>query len=317
MTMLVPTDPSREGQTMTGTATDAAAPGPRAPRRGRPGSRRPSRLRISQVVSRVLIVCVLIMQVYPFLWLLQTSLRDRQDFAASNPFSIPTELTLENFARAFEQGSLLRNILNSLLITGGACALLVICGMAGAYAIQVLGFRGSNLVRGLFLLGIVVPVQVALVPLFIDYSRIGLLDTYVAVMIPLAGFALPMAMFLFLSFFSYIPRELYEAASIDGAGPYRIFFRVTMPMSLNTVVTVVMVNAIFIWNDFIFANTFILSEELKTIPLGLQNYIGAMGNTDWTATFAAVSITVTPLLLVFLVLNRAMIYGLESGASKG
>lgn len=317
MTMLVPTDPSREGQTMTGTATDAAAPGPRAPRRGRPGSRRPSRLRISQVVSRVLIVCVLIMQVYPFLWLLQTSLRDRQDFAASNPFSIPTELTLENFARAFEQGSLLRNILNSLLITGGACALLVICGMAGAYAIQVLGFRGSNLVRGLFLLGIVVPVQVALVPLFIDYSRIGLLDTSVAVMIPLAGFALPMAMFLFLSFFSYIPRELYEAASIDGAGPYRIFFRVTMPMSLNTVVTVVMVNAIFIWNDFIFANTFILSEELKTIPLGLQNYIGAMGNTDWTATFAAVSITVTPLLLVFLVLNRAMIYGLESGANKG
>ena len=316
MTVLAPTDPSREGQTMTDTATDAA-PGPRAPRRGRPGSRRPSRLRISQVVSRVLIVCVLILQVYPFLWLLQTSLRDRQDFAASNPFSIPTELTLENFARAFEQGTLLRNILNSLIITGGACALLVVCGMAGAYAIQVLGFRGSNLVRGLFLLGIVVPVQVALVPLFIDYSRIGLLDTYVAVMIPLAGFALPMAMFLFLSFFSYIPRELYEAASIDGAGPYRIFLRITMPMSLNTVVTVVMVNAIFIWNDFIFANTFILSEELKTIPLGLQNYIGAMGNTDWTATFAAVSITVTPLLLVFLVLNRAMIYGLESGASKG
>lgn len=315
MTVLAPTDPSREGQTMTDTAPDASAP--RAPRRGRPGSRRPSRLRISQVVSRVLIVCVLILQVYPFLWLLQTSLRDRQDFAASNPFSIPTELTLENFARALEQGSLLRNILNSLIITGGACALLVVCGMAGAYAIQVLGFRGSNLVRGLFLLGIVVPVQVALVPLFIDYSRIGLLDTYVAVMIPLAGFALPMAMFLFLSFFSYIPRELYEAASIDGAGPYRIFFRITMPMSLNTVVTVVMVNAIFIWNDFIFANTFILSDELKTIPLGLQNYIGAMGNTDWTATFAAVSITVTPLLLVFLVLNRAMIYGLESGASKG
>src|SRR5699024_12330508 len=103
---------------------------------------------------------------------------------------------------------------------------------------------------------------VALVPLFIDCSRTGLLDTYQSVMIPLAGFALPMSMFLFLSFYSYIPRELYEAASIDGAGPYRIFFRITLPMSLNTIVTVVMVNAIFIWNDFIFANTFILSEEI-------------------------------------------------------
>lgn len=304
---LAPPVPAREAAT--------PAPGRRpAPRRRR---ERPTGLRISRIVSRVLIAAVLVMQVYPFLWLLQTSLRDREDFAASNPFSIPTQLTLDNFSRAFEQGHLLRSILNSLIITGGACLLLVVCGMAGAYAIAVLGFRFSGLVRGLFLLGIVVPVQVALVPLFIDYSRIGMLDTHLSVMIPLAGFALPMALYLFLSFYSYIPRELYEAATLDGAGPYRIFARITLPMSWNTVVTVVMVNAIFIWNDFVFANTFILSEELKTIPLGLQDYVGAMGNTDWTATFAAVSITVTPLLLVFLVLNRAMIYGLESGASKG
>lgn len=289
----------------------------RSPRaRGR-RRQRPAALRISRVVSRVLIAAVLVIQVYPFFWLLQTSLRDREDFASSHPFSLTTDLTLDNFIRAFEQGHLLRSILNSLLITGGACLLLVVCGMAGAYAIAVLGFRASGLVRGLFMLGIVVPVQVALVPLFIDYSRLGMLDTHLAVIIPLAGFALPMALYLFLSFYSYIPRELYEAATLDGAGPYRIFARITLPMSWNTVVTVVMVNAIFIWNDFVFANTFILSEELKTIPLGLQDYIGAMGNTDWTATFAAVSITVTPLLLVFFVLNRAMIYGLESGASKG
>jgi raffinose/stachyose/melibiose transport system permease protein len=126
-----------------------------------------------------------------------------------------------------------------------------------------------------------------------------------------------MSIYLFSSFYSYIPPETYEAASLDGAGPYRIFGRITLPLSVNTIVTVVMINSIFIWNDFIFANTFVLSENLKTIPLGLQNYIGAMGKTDWTATFAAVCVTVTPLLLVFLVLNKAMIYGLESGASKG
>lgn len=280
-------------------------------------SRQRSKLRLSQVISRILIAAVLLLQVYPFIWLIQTSLRDAASFGSANPFSIPTSLTLDNFARAFAQGNLLQNIANSFIVTAGACLLLVICGMMGAYAIHVLGFKGSNLVRGLFLLGIVVPVQIALVPLFIDYSRIGILDTYQAVIIPLAGFALPMAMYLFLAFYSYIPRELYEAANLDGAGPYRMFSRITLPMSLNTAVTVVMVNAIFIWNDFIFANTFILSEGLKTIPLGLQNYIGAMGHTDWTATFAAVSITVTPLLLVFLVMNRAMIYGLESGANKG
>jgi raffinose/stachyose/melibiose transport system permease protein len=135
--------------------------------------------------------------------------------------------------------------------------------------------------------GIIVPVQIALVPLFIDYSKINMLDTYQSMIIPLAGFSLPISIYLFSSFFGFIPRETYEAASMDGAGPYRIFGQITLLLSVNTIVTVVMVNSIFIWNDFIFANTLVLSEELKTIPLGLMNYIGAMGKTDWTATFAA------------------------------
>ncbi|WP_327660241.1 MULTISPECIES: carbohydrate ABC transporter permease [unclassified Streptomyces] len=270
-----------------------------------------------RVLSRVLIALLAVVQVYPLVWLFLSSVRTEADFASSSPFSLPSSFTLDNFARAFDHADLGRYILNSLVVTLGADALIVVCGLMGAYALQVLGFRFSNVVRALFLLGIVVPVQIALVPLFIDYAHVGLLDTYVAMMIPLAGFGLPMSLYLFSSFFGYIPQEIYEAASLDGAGPYRIFARITLPMSVNTIVTVVMVNSIFIWNDFVFANTFVLSEGLKTIPVGLQNYIGAMGKTDWTATFAGVCITVTPLLLVFLVLNKAMIYGLESGATKG
>ncbi|MFC0042247.1 carbohydrate ABC transporter permease [Actinomadura rayongensis] len=285
---------------------------PHKPRR--PSRRPPSPARLA---SRVLVGALVVVQVYPLVWLFLTSLRTERDFAGGNPFALPTSLTFDNYARAFGHGHLGRNILNSLIVTMGANVLIVLCGMMGAYALQVLGFRFSRVVRALFLVGIVVPVQIALVPLFVDYTRVGLLDTYPSMILPLAGFALPMSVYLFSSFFEYIPREVYEAASLDGAGPYRIFARITLPMSVNTVVTVVMVNSIFIWNDFIFANTFVLSEDLKTIPLGLQNYIGAMGKTDWTATFAAVCVTVTPLLLIFLVLNRAMIYGLERGASKG
>lgn len=298
--------------------TTASVPKPLlAPDPSMPPARRRKRLRKAQVVYRVLLGIVLLIQVYPFAWLLLTSVRSPEDFASNNPFGLPTSFTLDNFARALEQGDIGTYIINSAIVTIGACLLIAVCGMMGAYAIQVLGFRGSGAVRVLFLMGIVVPVQIALVPLFIDYSKIGLLDTHIAIIIPLAGFALPMSLFLFMSFFSYIPRSIYEAASIDGAGPYRIFAKVTLPMSLNTVITVVMVNAIFIWNEFVFANTFVLTEGLKTIPLGLQNYIGNMGKTDWTATFAAVAVTVTPLLLVFLALNKAMIYGLESGSTKG
>ncbi|MGW9111878.1 carbohydrate ABC transporter permease [Microbacterium sp. NPDC055683] len=301
------------------TAPTALALAPVAPEPLRPTVRRhrSTRLRAQRTLLTITIVLIVIVQIYPLAWLFMTSFRTAADFAGGNPFALPSEFTLENYGRAFATGNLGLNIVNSLIVTLGSSALIVVAGMMAAFALQVLGFRLSAAVRALFLLGIIVPVQIALVPLFIDYSQVGLLDTHLSMIIPLAAFALPMAVYLFSSFYEYIPRETYEAASLDGAGPYRIFLTITSPLSLNTIITVVLVNSIFIWNDFIFANTFVLSDGLKTIPLGLQNYIGAMGNTDWTATFAAVCVSVTPLLLVFLVLNKAMIQGLESGATKG
>lgn len=278
---------------------------------------KPRRVRLHRSLLTITVVLIVIVQVYPLLWLFLTSFRTAADFAGGNAFSWPSEFTLDNYSRAFETGNLGLNIVNSLIVTLGSSALIVVAGMMAAFALEVLGFRLSSLVRALFMLGIIVPVQIALVPLFIDYSKVGLLDTHLSMIVPLAAFSLPMSIYLFSSFYGFIPRETYEAASLDGAGPYRIFAQITFPLSLNTIVTVVLVNSIFIWNDFIFANTFVLSDGLKTIPLGLQNYIGAMGNTDWTATFAAVCVSVTPLLLVFLVLNKAMIQGLESGATKG
>ena len=275
------------------------------------------KVRVHRSLLTITIGLIVVVQVYPLLWMFLTSFRTATDFAGGNAFSWPSEFTLENYSRAFETGNLGQNIVNSLIVTLGASALIVVVGMMAAFALEVLGFRLSSLVRALFMLGIIVPVQIALVPLFIDYSKVGLLDTHMSMIVPLAAFSLPMSIYLFSSFYGFIPRETYEAASLDGAGPYRIFTQITFPLSLNTIVTVVLVNSIFIWNDFIFANTFVLSDGLKTIPLGLQNYIGAMGNTDWTATFAAVCVSVTPLLLVFLVLNKAMIQGLESGATKG
>jgi raffinose/stachyose/melibiose transport system permease protein len=293
-----------------------ARPAPRLAAAPRPLRRR-RRLSAYDVIARALIALIVIVQVYPLLWLFLTSVRTPADFASRNPFALPDSITFGNYARAFAENNLGLNILNSLIVTMGANLLIVLLGMMGAYALQVLGFRFSRVVRAIFLLGVIVPVQIALVPLFIDYSRVGLLNTYQSMIIPLAGFALPMSIYLFSSFFEHIPQEVYEAASLDGAGPYRIFGQITLPLSVNTIVTVVFVNAIFIWNDFIFANTFVLTDGLKTIPLGLQNYIAAMGKIDWTATFAAVCVTVTPLLLVFLILNRAISYGLSSGATKG
>ncbi len=274
-------------------------------------------LNLQRVFSQATILLIVIVQVYPLVWILLTALRPAQEFASGNPFALPSVITLENFERAFTQGNLGQYLLNSAIVTLAADALIVALGMMAAYAIQVLGFKYSRFVLGLFIVGIVVPAHVTLVPLFLNYRNLGLLNSYWSIIVPLVGFSLPMAVYLFQSFYSYIPRELYDAATVDGAGPYRTFFSITVPMSVNTVVTVVFVNTIFIWNDFIFANTFVLDKDMKTVPLGLQSYMGAMGSIDWTATFAAVCVTITPLLLALLVLNRAIIYGIQGGATKG
>lgn len=274
-------------------------------------------LRVARWVSVFLVLAVLVVQTYPIVWIFVTSLRTPADFAASNPFSLPSAVTLDNYVRAFERADLVLYFTNSLIVAGTSIFLLTALSMMAGYAIRILGFRFSNGVLALFLIGIIVPIQVVLIPLFIAYRDVGILDSFAALVIPMVGFAMPMSVYLFVAFFSFIQHEVLEAAVLDGSGPFSTFFRIILPMSTNTIVTVAFVNAVFIWNDFVFANTFIFSSEHKTIPLGLQDFIGSMGATDWTATFAAVSITLVPLLLVFLVLNRAIIYGLEAGATKG
>ena len=183
---------------MTAPAAPATRPIPAsAPPASQPPSRRRRKPSLHGTLSRVIIALIVIVQVYPLAWLFITSLRTELDFATGDPFALPKAITFENYARAFETGNLGMNILNSFVVTMGANLLIVLLGMMAAYALQVLGFRYSKFVRGLFLIGIIVPVQIALVPLFIDYAAINLLDTYPSMIIPLAGFALPMSIYLF------------------------------------------------------------------------------------------------------------------------
>jgi len=178
----------------TATPTPATTTPPRGPSRARKRTSYTSqRLHLARRLSTTLIAIIVAVQVYPLAWLLLTSLRPAQEFASGNPFGMPSSLTLENYRRAFEMADLPRYIFNSLVVTGVSSVLIVTLGMMGAYAVQVLGFKGSKWVLGLFLLGIIVPVQVALVPLFINYSRVGLLNTYQSMILPLVGFALPVS----------------------------------------------------------------------------------------------------------------------------
>jgi raffinose/stachyose/melibiose transport system permease protein len=273
--------------------------------------------RTSGLISFAIVTAILVVQTYPLVWLFVTSLRRPMDFAVGGAFSLPTGLTLDNYARAFAEADLLIYIRNSIIVTSVSLIAIVVLSAMGAYAIRLLHFRLDRLVLSLFLAGIIVPVQVVLIPLFVDYSAYGILNSYAALILPMAGFGLSISILLFVNFLDFLPAEIIEAAVLDGCGPYSVFSRIVLPMSGNTIVTIVFVNSIFIWNDFVFSNTFIFDEKTKTIALGLQNYIGTMGAVDWTATFAAVCVTISPVLLAFFVLNRIIIQGVAAGALKG
>jgi raffinose/stachyose/melibiose transport system permease protein len=186
-----------------------------------------------------------------------------------------------------------------------------------AYAIEKLRFAGSRIVLSYFLLGLMIPIFVSLLPIFQSLGFLGLRNSYWAVVLPQVGFQLPVAIYLYTSFFRSIPNELLEAASIDGAGVFRTFWSVAVPLSINATITIVVYNFIFIWNEFVFANTFLTSDALKTLPVGLNDFVSDMGRRDYGATYAAIVVSILPTIALYLFLNRRIIDSMTAGAVRG
>ena len=144
-----------------------------------------------------------------------------------------------------------------------------------------------------------------------------LTNTYLGVIIPQTAFGLPLSIYLCVNFFRFLPNDILEAAIIDGCSPWRIFLRIVIPMSRNIILTLALLRTVFCWNDFIFSYTFLSSKRLQTITLGIQDFVGAYGYTDWGRTFATVSLTVVPILIVYFFLGKYMVSGLAEGSVKG
>ena len=166
------------------------------------------------------------------------------------------------------------------------------------------------------MLGFMIPIFVALIPMFSIYRMLGITNTYWSLIIPQVGFGIPMAIYLYLGFLDHLPDSLIEAAYIDGAGSFQIFIQIVLPLLQNVMATIAIFNFVFIWNEFTFANTFINSSLMKTIPPGLNDFVNNYGLRDWGMTFAAVFATVLPTLIVFFILNKQVMEGMTAGAIK-
>ncbi|GAA5087429.1 carbohydrate ABC transporter permease [Microbacterium yannicii] len=301
--------------TQTETAYTVATPTVRKPRPSR--ARRGVVKALRRLPVWILVAVLMVVVLYPQVWMVLGSFKTQSEFLSNPALSLPETWNFDNYVTALTNGNVARNWLNSVMVTIPSVLLIVFIGVAAGYALEVMIWRGRNGVLLYILAGIMVPGQMILVPLFITYFRIGITDTLWPLIITYTVMGLPLTTFLMATYFRSVPREIFEAATVDGSGPLRSFFVIGIPMMKNSIITIALVQFFSVWNDLLIALTFTTRPDLATIQVGLLSLSDEYGSTQYGPLFAAVSINIVVLLILFLTLNKKIMAGMAGGALKG
>lgn len=251
---------------------------------------------------------------FPLYVMLAATLQSRRDYADNGPLSFPRHLTLRNYTQDFSAG-FGRYFLNTLLVTLAVVTIVLLLVPPLSYAIVRSRNRLTTGVFRLFLLGLAIPAQAVIVPMFYVISKAGLYDNLIGVILPTAAFSLPMCALILTGVMRDITPDLYEAMAIDGAPPWRVFFQLVLPLSRGGLSTVVVFSALQAWNGFLFPLVLTQSEHSKVITLGLYNFQTEHG-VDIPGLLAAVVLSMLPILIVYLFARRALVQGLMGVGGK-
>lgn len=284
----------------------AAVPPP-----ARPEPRR--RVDVADVIRTTLILLGGLVMLFPFAWMVSTSLTAETQLFAT-PRLIPDPVDTSAYRRVAETFPLWRWLANSLGVSAVATFLQVLTSGMAAYAFARIEFRGKQALFGLYLATLMIPLQVLIVPLFIEVSRLGLQDTYAALLLPLI--ASPFGVFLLRQFFLTLPMEIEEAARIDGASHWQVFTRIVLPMSKPALATLTVFAFMASWNSFLWPLVAINSESLMTLPLGLSQLHGRFA-TEWNLVMAGSTVSVIPIVALYAFAQKYVIQGVALSGVKG
>jgi raffinose/stachyose/melibiose transport system permease protein len=257
-----------------------------------------------------------VIQIYPLIWLVFFSLKTNQEVFGMSPFALPQDPQWENYTKAWTSGNIGLYFFNSVWITVLSVVLTIILASFVTFAVTRMHWKLSGLVLGLFLVAYMIPLHSTLIPLFNMYNNVNLIDNPASIVLSYTAFNLPLTVMILLGFYKTFPREIEEAAVMDGCSVHRIFFQVTLPMTVPVLSTTAIINMIYNWNEFVFVNTFISSDSWKTLTVGINNFVGQY-LTDWGAIGATLVISIVPILLAFLFLSDKIVEGMAAGSVKG
>ncbi len=255
-----------------------------------------------------------VVMIFPLLVMLLSATRSNAEIFAS-PLGLPTGAVFANVAKVWQETRFPLYLANSLIITAGSIAAILVFGIMAAYALARYAFRGAGLMYLFFVAGLMLPLKLAIIPLFIQLDALHLLDTRIGLILIYVAMGLPSAVFILTGFLRTLPGELEESARLDGASELTVMLRIMLPLARPALVIAGIQNAVPIWNDFFFPLVILTSDRLKTLPQGLTIFMGEF-NTDWGVLFAGLTLAALPITLVYILLSRQFIAGLTQGAIK-
>jgi raffinose/stachyose/melibiose transport system permease protein len=281
----------------------AASP---APRRRRPNAH--------VVVVQIVLVGYALISIGPLILVLLGSMRSTGDIIRS-PLSLPSRVDTSNYVHAWRDADFSSYMVNSLLVTTGAVLLCLATSVLASYVIARWSFPGRALLAALFLSGLMLPVKLGIVPIYHMLLSAHLIDSRLGLVLVYAASSIPLAVFILAAFFRGLPHDLEDAARIDGAGEFRLFWSVMLPLVRPAMATVAALTFVLNWNDFFFPLVLLRSQQKFTITVGLLNFFGQY-QTNIGALFAGLLIAIIPLLIIFVVATKQIVAGLTAGMGK-
>jgi ABC-type glycerol-3-phosphate transport system permease component len=271
-------------------------------------------LQPGNLVKQSVLLLASFLALVPTIYMVITALKSDEEYALDK-LGLPDAPVLENFRSVLVDSPFLYWMLNSAVLVAGSVILSTAIAVLGAYAIATMQFRGRDALLTVSTSLMAVPPVVMIVPLFVLYTRLNMVSTYSGAILIYAGLITPFSVYLLTTFFRTVPRELYEAAHIDGAGQFTILMKVVLPLSLPAVVTLVVVNSLYVWNDLLIAIIFLQDDAKRTLMAGISVFSGRYNN-QVPLTMAGMVIASMPMFILYVLFQKQFIRGLMSGAIK-
>ncbi|HHX61263.1 MAG TPA: carbohydrate ABC transporter permease [Epulopiscium sp.] len=272
--------------------------------------------KISKKIMMTWLIVVAVIQIFPLVWLFNFSLASSNELFTNGLLIIPKKIQWGNYVKAFVDGNFLLYLKNSLLINTLAVVLVIIISIMASFACTRMTWKLSGTVRNILLLGMMIPIHATLLPNYVIYDKLRLTDTIWALLIPYVAFSLPQGIFLTSSFMASIPKEMEEAALIDGCGVYRTIAVIITPLMKSSIATVAIMTYLNNWNEFMMASTYLSSKTWKTLPFSVLEFTGQY-SSNYAVQFAVMALTALPAIIIYILLNKHIIEGVSAGAVKG